>query len=240
MQEIKQLNAITLQEQLYNELATQIKSGKYKPGDRIPPELKLSEIYRVSRVTVRNAIQQLVNEDLLIKKHGKGTYVKTQVYTEEFFSGGSFTDTCLRMKAKPSTQIIESTVCHDEAEINAIFGTTAPLIRIKRVRLVDDVPCIVEVDFFPDSFQFLLKKKLEKTSLLHLVTKETGMHPAKFEDYFKIIFATKEFAKQLNCIVGTPLLEVTQTVLTPDNSIIYVNKQYILTTKYIYAVRSFK
>ena len=46
MQEIKQLNAITLQEQLYNELATQIKSGKYKPGDRIPPELKLSEIYR--------------------------------------------------------------------------------------------------------------------------------------------------------------------------------------------------
>ena len=98
----------------------------------------------------------------------------------------------------------------------------------------------VEVDFFPDSFQFLLKKKLEKTSLLHLVTKETGMHPAKFEDYFKIIFATKEFAKQLNCIVGTPLLEVTQTVLTPDNSIIYVNKQYILTTKYIYAVRSLK
>ena len=188
MQEIKQLNAITLQEQLYNELATQIKSGKYKPGDRIPPELKLSEIYRVSRVTVRNAIQQLVNEDLLIKKHGKGTYVKTQVYTEEFFSGGSFTDTCLRMKAKPSTQIIESTVCHDETEINTIFGTTAPLIRIKRVRLVDDVPCIVEVDFFPDSFQFLLKKKLEKTSLLHLVTKETGMHPAKFEDYFKIIF----------------------------------------------------
>ena len=84
--------------------------------------MKLSEIYRVSRVTVRNAIQQLVNEDLLIKKHGKGTYVKTQVYTEEFFSGGSFTDTCLRMKAKPSTQIIESTVCHDEAEINAIFG----------------------------------------------------------------------------------------------------------------------
>ena len=222
MQEIKQLNAITLQEQLYNELATQIKSGKYKPGDRIPPELKLSEIYRVSRVTVRNAIQQLVNEDLLIKKHGKGTYVKTQVYTEEFFSGGSFTDTCLRMKAKPSTQIIESTVCHDETEINTIFGTTAPLIRIKRVRLVDDVPCIVEVDFFPDSFQFLLK------------------HPAKFEDYFKIIFATKEFAKQLNCIVGTPLLEVTQTVLTPDNSIIYVNKQYILTTKYIYAVRSLK
>ena len=77
MQEIKQLNAITLQEQLYNELATQIKSGKYKPGDRIPPELKLSEIYRVSRVTVRNAIQQLVNEDLLIKKHGKGTCVFT-------------------------------------------------------------------------------------------------------------------------------------------------------------------
>ena len=80
MQEIKQLNAITLQEQLYNELATQIKSGKYKPGDRIPPELKLSEIYRVSRVTVRNAIQQLVNEDLLITGLHRGILLRWKFY----------------------------------------------------------------------------------------------------------------------------------------------------------------
>lgn len=240
MQEIKQFNAITLQEQLYNELATQIKSGKYKPGDRIPPELQLSEMYHVSRVTVRNAIQQLVDENVLIKKHGKGTYVKAEAYTDKFYSGGSFTDTCLRMNAKPSTHIIECKSCTGEADIQKLFGNTDELIQIKRVRLVDDVPSIIEVDYFPKSYDFLLKRNLEKTSLLHLVTKETGMHPEKFEDYFQIIFANKEYAELLNCTVGTPLLEVTQTVLTPDNSIIYVNKQYILTSKYIYAVSSSK
>lgn len=241
MTEVKHLSAVTLQEQLYNEIESQIKSGKYKPGDRIPPELQLSEMYQVSRVTVRNAIQQLVDADLLIKKHGKGTFVKTHIYTEEFFSSGSFTDTCLRMNAKPSTRIIECKLCEGDPDILKHFHTEETmLIEIKRVRLVDNVPSIIEVDYFPASFDFLLNSRLEKSSLLHLVSKETGMIPARFEDYFKIIHANKDYAALLNCITGTPLLEVTQSIFTPDNTVIYVNKQNILTSRYIYSVSSSK
>lgn len=241
MSEIKHLSAVTLQEQLYNEIASQIKSGKYKPGERIPPELQLSEMYHVSRVTVRNAIQQLVDENLLIKKHGKGTFVKTHVYTEKFFSSGSFTETCIKMNAKPSTQIIECELCDGDSEILKHFHVSMKqLIQIKRVRLVDDMPSIIEVDYFPESFDFLLRKKLEKSSLLHLVSKESGMIPVRFEDYFQIIHANKEYATLLNCTVGTPLLEVTQSVFTSDNTVIYVNKQNILTSRYIYSVSSSK
>lgn len=44
---------------------------QYKPGDKIPSEPQLVNTYEISRVTVRNAIQQLVNDGVLIKKHGK-------------------------------------------------------------------------------------------------------------------------------------------------------------------------
>lgn len=241
MKEVKYLSAVTLQEQLYNEISEQIKSGKYKPGERIPPELQLSEMYKVSRVTVRNAIQQLVDENLLMKKHGKGTFVKPHIYTEEFFSCGSFTETCLGMNAKPSTRIIECKLCAGESEIIKYFDHNLErCIQIKRVRLVDDIPSIVEVDYFPETFDFLLKNKLEATSILKFVSEQTGMIPTKFKDYFQIVFANKEYANLLRCKLGTPLLEVTQTIRTPDDTIIYVNKQNILTSKYIYAVSSSK
>ncbi len=102
MKPLKQFCAVTLQEQLHDELFEQIQSGKYQPGDRIPSEMQLSQMYDISRVTVRNAIQQLVDEKILVKRHGKGTFVKVAVHTEGVFTGGSFTDTCLRMNATPS------------------------------------------------------------------------------------------------------------------------------------------
>ncbi|MEG0274116.1 MAG: GntR family transcriptional regulator [Longicatena sp.] len=241
METFKQLSAVTLQEQLYQELYKQIKSGKYKPGDRIPPELQLSEIYHISRVTVRHAIQQLVDEHILIKKHGKGTFVKTPIHTEEIFSGGSFTDTCLRMHAKPSTKIVECRLCKGDSELIKKLQTDSEmLIEITRVRLVDEVPCIVEVDYFPASFTFLMQENLEHKSLLKLVQQEANLIPSKFEDHFQISFADKQYAKLLNTPTSTPLLEVTQSVMCEDDTMIYINKQYILTTKYVYAVRSAK
>ena len=64
MSKLKQLSAVTLQEQLYLELLEGIKKGKYKPGERIPAEMQLSQMYEVSRVTVRKALDQLVKDNI--------------------------------------------------------------------------------------------------------------------------------------------------------------------------------
>ena len=74
MNTLNKLTPITLWEQLYKVIKNDIEAGKYKPGDKIPTEFELKDIYNVSRVTVRSAIQQLVNEDILIKKTGKGNF----------------------------------------------------------------------------------------------------------------------------------------------------------------------
>lgn len=239
MKELKPLSRITLQEQLYDEIYNQIKAGVYKEGERIPPEMQLIDIYHISRVTVRKAIQQLVDDQILVKKHGKGTFVKTHVHTERIFAGGSFTDTCLRMNAKPSTKIIECKLCAGEKNILELLNhDTSPVIEITRLRLVDDIPCIVEVDYFPDNYTFLLENDLSQSSLLKMVQTETGQISSRFEDHFSIMYANKLYAKLLDTQVGTPLLEVTQSVMSDDDTVIYINKQYILTSKYVYAVRS--
>lgn len=241
MSKLKQLSAVTLQEQLYQELLRNIKNGKYKPGERIPAEMQLSQMYEVSRVTVRKALDQLVKENVLIKKHGKGTFVKVSVHVENVFSGGSFTDTCLRMNAVPTTKIIHRCIQQVDTDIATLLSNTDhQAITITRLRSVNDTPCIVEIDYFQTSFAFLLEDELENSSILQKISDKLGLIPSKFEDHFQIQKANKEFSKLLQLPIGTPILEVTQTVLTADDEIIYVNKQYINTEIYVYAVRSSK
>lgn len=67
---------IPLFKQLKNDLLEQIKKGIYISGQQIPTETELSELYHVSRITIRRAITELCNEGVLIKKQGKGTFVK--------------------------------------------------------------------------------------------------------------------------------------------------------------------
>lgn len=152
----------------------------------------VSAMYNISRVTVRNAIQQLVDENILMKRHGKGTFVKGSRHTEEVYTGGSFTDTCLRMNAVPSTKIIECKTNRMSKEITSLFdGDDTQCIEIKRVRLVDDIPCIIEIDYFPIAFQFLLTQSLEKLSLLKLVSSETGSGLRILKIIFRSYMQTK-------------------------------------------------
>ena len=66
---------MALYQQLIDEIKNQITSGKLAVGDRLMTEFELSQEYNVSRITVRKAIEVLVEENILIKKQGIGTFV---------------------------------------------------------------------------------------------------------------------------------------------------------------------
>ena len=98
--------AIPLYQQLYDLLLDQIRSGVYPSGSKIPSEEELCKTYDLSRVTVRNALGRLVDDNILVKRHGKGTFVATPVFTESAYANGSFTKSCEQMGATPSTQVV--------------------------------------------------------------------------------------------------------------------------------------
>jgi GntR family transcriptional regulator len=68
-------DAAPLYLQIKAELKNKIKEGEWKPGDKIPSELELCKLYNVSRITVREAINELVWEDYLVRQRAKGTFV---------------------------------------------------------------------------------------------------------------------------------------------------------------------
>ena len=236
----------TLQERIAADLRGRIERGELSPGDKLPSERELQVSFKVSRVTVRGALDALVAEGLIVKRQGLGAYVRERAFRETVFSSGSFTDTCLRIGSAPSTRIVSAQwnlVPPDVAaaiDSDPSWDASIPCVEITRLRSVDGTPCIIEVDYFPENLDFLLEERLADRSLLKLIRERAGMIAASFEDHFRISQASEEQSDLLGCEPCTPLLKVEQTVTTGDGQIVYVNHQFIATERYIYAVQSRK
>lgn len=230
-------SSVPLYQQLCNLLTDQIHNGILKPGDRIPSELQLSEMYGISRITVRSAITQMVEEGLLMKRHGKGTYVTIPVFVESK-AGGSFTRSCQKNNIVPRTEVISVKTVPCSSAVSSSLGVAEGLAvhRICRVRYANHTPVILEVDYFRQEDDFILRADFKEMPMSEIILKETGLNPQQFEDIFDIVPATKEQAQFLSCNAGTPMLRVRQIVLTENRQILYYNEQYILTDRYKYAV----
>lgn len=74
LSEIKKTN---IGEQVYHQMKNQILNGEWKPGDKIPSENQLMTLFGVSRGTVRQVVQKLGGEGLIVTRHGEGSFVQT-------------------------------------------------------------------------------------------------------------------------------------------------------------------
>ena len=230
-------SSIPLYKQLYNLISEQIAKGVLKPGDRIPSEGQLGELYNISRVTVRAAIELMVEEGMLIKRHGKGTYVAMPIFVESK-AGGSFTKSCLQNNVVPKTEVlsVDTVPCPLTAAGFLKVEEGDSVHRICRIRYTDKTPVIFEVDYFRESVDYILHGDFENMLMSDIIFSHTGLNVQQFEDVFEVNPATKEHAKMLKCEVRTPLLTVKQVVMTTNRQILYYNEQYILTDRYKYAI----
>ena len=100
------LGKIPLYQQLIEELVKYISDEKLLPGDQIITEPEISRKYGVSRATVRQAIQELVNAGVLVKLHGKGTFIAEPKVKMNVTTFGSFSTMAKEQGFHPSTKIL--------------------------------------------------------------------------------------------------------------------------------------
>ena len=97
-----------LYKQLMDIITQQIKNGTYKPGEKIPPEPELADLYHVSRITVRRTVEELCTQGYLIKHQGKGTFVKSPMIFRKFESqkNMSFSESCRQNDRIPESHVL--------------------------------------------------------------------------------------------------------------------------------------
>jgi GntR family transcriptional regulator len=133
-----------------------INTGALAPGDRLENELSLTSRLGLSRPTARQAIQELVKKGLLVRKRGVGTQVvRSQFRRDQRLS--SLNEDIVKAGKTPSTRLLEFSVgkldqdIHDAIDAAAITDTE--FIKMRRLRLADDVPLAILTNYLPARFE---------------------------------------------------------------------------------------
>jgi len=205
-------------------LREKIEAGEWVPGDLIPSEPQLSKLLDVSIGTVRKAIDQLEQENLLFRHQGKGTYVSRIDFDRSlfrFFTYGTGTGESARIrKVTPKRARISGTeeICR---HLEAPVGT--PLIYIERLGLdEDDQPVLLEKCWWlADVVEGLEDEDLHIPDLFYaLIEEKFNVHIVRAEETLTADIADVETAKMLNIIPGGPLVVLLRSTHANNDKII--------------------
>jgi len=164
---------IPLYYQLKSKLLNDIQNGIYSIGDKIPTEYELQARYKVSRSTIRQALNELVKEGWLERKSSKGTFVTNPTESKNVFhSFEPFYSLVNRSGKIPRTEVLELEVISANRYIancmNVQIGEK--VITMFRRRFVDDDPIVTVRNYLPFSFcNFILDYDFTKQSLYELL-----------------------------------------------------------------------
>ena len=125
-----------------------IRSGQLEAGTSLPSERELAKISKLSRVTIRKAVQQLVRDGLVVQKQGSGTSVAHQTgrVQQSLSRLTSFSEDMQRRGLKPESKWLERGIFPPSPEETMTLGLTADanVARVSRLRIADGKPLAVE------------------------------------------------------------------------------------------------
>jgi GntR family transcriptional regulator len=147
--QINRASPLPLYHQLYELLRGEILSGRWQPGDMLPPESELTETYEISRTTVRQVLDMLVHEGLIYRQRGRGSFVAHPTVEQTLVRIISFTDDMRQRGFESGTEVISSDLVPGPSDIaqRLEIETGEELARIKRLRLAGGEPMSVEESF---------------------------------------------------------------------------------------------
>ncbi len=214
--------SISLYMQIKDLLTAKVGKGEWLPGSIIPSEINLAQELGVSQGTVRKAITELVENNVLTRKQGRGTFVSSHDSDRALFHFFHVTDNNGH-KVLPDSRVLH---CHrkpasrmEASKLQLAAG--ANIIRIERVRNFSAKPTMVETITLPAKpFGDLGKEgncNLPNT-LYELYEKQYGITIHSADEQLRAVAASRHDAKILKLEVGTPLLEIERVALILDKT----------------------
>jgi GntR family transcriptional regulator len=223
--------------QLKNIILSRIKAGEFPEGSLIPSERDLGESLNISRMTVRQALNQLVVEGVLFREKGKGTYVsKSKIVQRNIMS---FSDTVRNKGLTPSTVVLNFEKISDRSDIKNILNLqeNESLYNLKRLRLANERPIAIEEVFIPERYCPSLEKHDLKSSLYKLLKEEYSLDINYMDNSIEAAKATKEEKKLLGLTEAAPVLCITSISHNDTGMKLFYEKDVYRSDEYNYDVR---
>ncbi|PRX32478.1 GntR family transcriptional regulator [Orenia metallireducens] len=230
---------IPLYYQLENIIRRRIEIGEYKPGERIPSLNQLNEEFNLSKVTISKAVANLIEEGILYRERGQGTFVSEEK-VKDFSETTGFTETMIEEGRKPSTKVISQDLVSPSELIcdKLMINDKQKVILTVRIRIADEIPVAFEKSYIPYAVApKLLELDLSKDSIYqHL--REEGYSLNKTIQEIEAIEADKELSDLLEVKRGKAILKRKRLTFSNGNPVefsfsFYPGDRYVITTESI-------
>lgn len=194
---------------LKKEIIKKIDMEEYGGDEQIPSERELIEKYQVSRITVRKAVDELVNEGYLYKVQGKGTYVKSDKNNQDLISLTSCTEDVKKLGMTPSRKVIDATVVLADKKRSKLLNivTDDKVFRLERIIYADDEALNYTITYLPEKlFPQLEQYDFNKESLYHILQTKYDTKIIGATRTIEAVSAKDVVAEYLDIDEGMPII----------------------------------
>jgi len=215
--------------QIHDQIKSEIDQKIWKIGERLPSERDLAEKFQVSRMTLRQAITLLVEEGVLERRVGSGTFITRTRVQEKMRGTTSFTEIMKSQGKEPSSQVISyrKTIPSLQEVDKLGIDKTETIIRMERVRYADGIPVVYEVASIPEKFIKNFNRE-EVTSHFFQTLERHGYKIGKSHQTIYARLAKDKIADYLQISKGQAILGLTQVSYFEDGTAFeYVKSQYV-------------
>lgn len=164
---------------IHDDIVEQVRSGTLEPGMRLPSEQDLAKRYGVSRMTVRQALDLLASDEVVVRKHGSGTFVRDQARQGRHIDRlRSFAAELADADVEVTSEVVRAELVDAPGDIAEALGVEPgdPVHRLTRVRLVDGAPAALQDSWIPSRFApSLTREPLMGGSLYRTLTERHGV-----------------------------------------------------------------
>jgi GntR family transcriptional regulator len=222
---------------LKNILLQKIAQGEFSAGSLIPSEREFSELLNISRMTVRQALTELVLEGVLNREKGKGTFISTPKLEQKNIM--SFSETVISKGLVPSTKILHFIKDCAPGEIQDLLEIKPEekVYILKRLRLANDVPVGIEENFIPERYCQNLESFDLSGSLYLLIKKEYGKEIIYVDHVISSSRPSSEEKGLLKIVGNSPVLKVTCINFAKNHVKLFYERSVYRSDEYKYSMR---
>lgn len=208
--------------QVQDALKEYITHDDVHPGDQLPSEPELCRLFDVSRTVVRQALRGLEYEGLIVRQKGKGTFVAQPKIGESLFQElTGFYQDMSRRGHPPVSKVLKQQVIPASAKIATFLqlGPETPVIRIDRLRYVDEEPIVFVTTYLPHALcPRLVETDLTHQSLYEFLEREYSIVIARGRRILEAVVASEHEANLLEIPEGSPLISLDSVSYLEDGT----------------------
>ncbi len=232
--------SVPLYYQIETILRRKILTGEIPPRAPLPSEDALKDEYSVSRITIRQALSLLEQDGLIVRQRGRGTFVSEKARVVEPAKLTGSMEDLIYMGIQTSAKVLDlsAIAAPDKLREYLKLGPGAEVLRIEKIRFVDQAPFSYVLNFLPLKIgRKVNPEQLTVKPLLMILEEDLGIKTGEAVQTVEATIADAQVAPLLDVRVGDPLLKAERTVFDRSQRPIEHVSALYRADKYCYKVK---